>query len=216
MKTIQRQKILKQLGALSKEERDGLFKEAEQNCNVAIPVIKSNSSLFDSCNDETVYTVEVTNQVITDFQKLRKTENEDIRKILSALINYYSTYDNLNLILTHDVLASRQSYTRYTAQLAQFLRTNQRNYKLIKVQFDNTTTRLGIFCRKEMEASSLNTSFIGQIAAMLKVYGSAQVPISDIPLSYFENRAAIKHLLFHKLGTKPKLKWTQENLLIFK
>ena len=208
-------------GRFLKEEVEGLIKTlgGTNNCNVAtsnnnIHEIDPNATLFDSCNDEMVFTVEVTNQILNDFQTLRKTKNEDIRKTLVALMDYYSTYDSLNLILTHDALASRQSYTKYTAQLAQFLRVNQKPFKQVKVQFDPTSSRLGIFCRKTTEASLLNTSFIGTLTAAVKAFGSAQMNIKDIPLSYLSNRAVVKHLLTHRLGKAPKLIWTAEYLQV--
>jgi hypothetical protein len=185
-----------------------------ESCNVAKRV-SPRTALFDSCDDETVTTVEITATLLNDFQTLRNAPGEDIRKTLIALMDEYQQNESLNLILCPDVLETRQSYIKYTAQLANYLATNQTHYRQVKVQFDPTTTRLGVFCRKGTETSTLNTSFLGSVTAMLRVYGSAEVAMQDIPMSYLGNRAALKHLLTHKLGHAPRIKWSKAGVTIF-
>jgi hypothetical protein len=192
------------------------LQKIKDDCNVAnIHPVDPKQSLFDSCEDDTVSTVEINNLVLQDFQRLRGTANEDIKKTLVALIQYYDNHDSLNLILLGDALQTRQSYIRYTAQLAHYIRTNQRSYKQVKVQFDPTQTRLGIFCRKEVEPSELATDFISSIVVSMRMYGSAQVLIRDIPVSYLSNKAMVKHILTHKLGYIPKIEWTADSIQVF-
>jgi hypothetical protein len=186
------------------------------SCNVATAkVVNPQSALFDTSNDPDVYTLEISNQILTDFQTLRKSPGEDMRKTLLALMDFYSNNDQLNLIILSDVLEKRQSYIRYTAQLANYLAHNQGNYTQCRVQFDPFTSRLGIFCRKGTEKSSLNSNFLGAVTASLKAYGSAQVDTRDIPLSYIGNRASLKHLLTKRLGKVPTIRWDADHITIF-
>jgi len=186
------------------------------NCNVATPkLISPKTSLFDSCRDPDVYTLEIDNKMLNDFQNLRQSVGEDIRKTIVALIDYHEDHDSLNLILLHDVLETRQSYARYTAQLANYLTHAQKKYTQIKVQFDALSTRLGIFCRLGSPGSTLNSSFLGSVTASLRVNRSAEVLTQDIPMSYLGNRAALKYQLTQRLGKKPILQWSKLSLKVF-
>lgn len=194
----------------------GLF----PTCNVANGkaeprLVHPSSSLFETCGEEGVYTAVIGNSTLEDFQKLRKAIGEDIRKTLTALIEYYSNNDSLNIILSADVLETRQSYAKYTAQLAHYLSQNQPHYTQIKVQFDSTTSRLGIFCRKGSADSTLNKGFIGSIVASLHVYDSAKVLIKNVPLSYLSNRAALKYIIAQKTGKKPRFIWEKDSVNIY-
>lgn len=205
-------------GRLNPTEAQAMAKylnEWAESCNVAtaVPVVPK-TALFDSSNDPTVYTLEVDNKILTDFQTLRGGK-EDLRKTIIALMDYYSNQDSLNIILTSDALEKRQSYIKFTAQLANYLTHNQENYTQCKVQFDSLTTRLGIFCRKGTEKSSLNSNFLGSVTAALKAYGSAQVDTADIPLSYLGNRASLKHLLTKRLGKTPRITWHKDGVAIY-
>lgn len=192
------------------------LKTMAESCNVATPkLISPKSSLFDSCKEPQVYTVEIDNKILTDFQTLRNSPNEDIRKTLLGLMDYYSNYDQLNIILLHDVLAKRQSYTKFTAQLANYLANSQRNYNQVKVQFNHLTTQLGIFCRLGSPGSTLNSSFLGSVTATLLYYKSAEVLTAEIPMSYLGNRSALKHQLTKRLGKKPQIHWTKTSVKIF-
>lgn len=186
------------------------------SCNVATPkLISPKTFLFDSSKEPGVYTLEVDNKTLTDFQKLKDAEGEDIRKTLLALINYHNEHDSFNLILLHDVLETRQSYTKFTAQLGNYLTHGQEKYTQIKVQFDSLTSRLGIFCRLGSPGSTLNSSFLGSITASLSAYSSAEILTEDIPMSYLGNRAALKFQLTQRLGKKPILEWTKHSLKVF-
>lgn len=191
------------------------------NCNVATPkteakLVSPKTNLFDSINQPNVYTVELDNKTLNDFQKLRKAEGEDIRKTIVALMMYYENYDSLNIILLSDVLEKRQSYIKFTAQLANYLVHAQKKFPQVKVQFDTTTSHLGIFCRIGSNDSTLNSSFLGAIIASLIMYKSAEVLTGEIPMSYLGNRAALKHLLKQKLETKNiQIHWTKESVKIF-
>jgi hypothetical protein len=185
------------------------------NCNVAIKQIVPKSALFDSCSDPNVYTLEVNEQLLQDFQKMRKSPGEDMRKTIIALMDFYSDHESLNIILMGDVLEKRQSYVRFTAQLANFLTHGQTNFTQCKVQFDNLTSRLGIFCRKGTEKSSLNSTFLGSVTAALRAYGSAQVDMADIPMSYVGNRAALKHQLTKRIGRTPRIVWDKDSVKIY-
>lgn len=188
--------------------------EAIDNCNVATR-ISPKSALFDTCADSNVYVLELDNKTLTDFQTLRKSVGEDIRKTIIALMDYYSNQDQLNIILLADALEKRQSYIKFTAQLANYLTHNQENYSQCKVQFDNLTTRLGIFCRKGTEKSALNSNFLGSVTAALRAYGSCEVDTADVPMSYLGNRAALKHLLTTRLGKTPRIIWKKDVVKIF-
>jgi hypothetical protein len=190
------------------------LKQWADSCNVAT-IITPKTALFDTCADPNVYVLELDNKTLTDFQTLRNSIGEDIRKTIIALMDYYSNQDQLNIILLSDALEKRQSYIKFTAQLANYLTHNQTNYSQCKVQFDNLTSRLGIFCRKGTEKSTLNSTFLGSVIAALRVYGSAQVEMADIPLSYVGNRASLKHLLTKRLGKTPEIIWTKDNVKIF-
>lgn len=186
----------------------------DKSCNVATTVVPK-SALFDTCVDPNVFVLEINEQTITDFQKLRKAEGEDIRKTIIALMDYYSNNDQLNILLLSDALEKRQSYIKFTAQLANYLTHNQESYTQCKVQFDNLTSRLGIFCRKGTERSALNSTFLGSVTAALRAYGSAQVNVADIPMSYLGNRAALKHQLTARLGKTPRITWDSDHVKIF-
>lgn len=187
-----------------------------ESCNVATTKqVVPKSALWDTCADSNVYVLEVNEQLMQDFQKMRKSPGEDIRKTVLALMDFYSDQESLNIILMGDVLEKRQSYVRFTAQLANFLTHNQQNYTQCKVQFDNLTSRLGIFCRKGTEKSTLNSTFLGSVTAALRVYGSAQVDMGDIPLSYVGNRASLKHLLAKRIGKTPRIVWDKTGVKIY-
>lgn len=188
--------------------------EAIDSCNVATH-ISPKTALFDTCAEADVYVLELDNKTLTDFQKLRNSEGEDIRKTIIALMDYYSNQDQLNILLLADALEKRQSYIKFTAQLANFLTHNQTNYSQCKVQFDNLTTRLGIFCRKGTEKSALNSNFLGSVTAAIRAYGSCEVDTADVPMSYLGNRAALKHLLATRLGKAPRIIWSKEVVKIF-
>jgi len=188
------------------------------DCNVATTeakLISPKTNLFESINQPDVYTVELDNKTLTDFQKLRQAEGEDIRKSLTALMMYYEEHDSLNIILTSDVLEKRQSYIKFTAQLANYLVHAQKKFPQVKVQFDSTTSRLGIFCRIGSANSTLNSSFLGSIIASLIMYKSAEVLTGEIPMSYLGNRAALKHILKQRLNKTPQIEWTKESVKIF-
>jgi hypothetical protein len=190
--------------------------EAIESCNVAtLKQISPKSALFDSCSDPNVYTLEVNEQLLQDFQKMRKSPGEDTRKTIAALMDFYSDHESLNIILMGDVLEKRQSYVRFTAQLANFLTHGQTNFTQCKVQFDHLTSRLGIFCRKGTEKSSLNSTFLGSVTAALRAYGSAQVDMADIPMSYVGNRAALKHQLTKRIGRTPRIVWDKDSVKIY-
>jgi hypothetical protein len=188
--------------------------EAIESCNVATHITPK-TALFDTCVDKDVYVLELDNKTLTDFQTLRNSVGEDIRKTIIALMDYYSNQDQLNIILLADALEKRQSYIKFTAQLANYLTHNQTNYSQCKVQFDHLTTRLGIFCRKGTEKSALNSNFLGSVTAALRAYGSCEVDTADVPMSYLGNRAALKHLLTTRLGKTPRIIWTKDNVKIF-
>lgn len=188
----------------------------DDTCNVAIPkLVHPVSSLFETERDPQVYTATISNQVLTDFQKLRNKSNEDIRKTITALIEYYSNNEQLNIILQNDVLETRPSYTKFTAQLAHYLTQAQPHYTQIKVQFDATTSRLGIFCRMGSNSSSLNKSLIGSIVAILHIHNAAEVSKKDIPMSYLSNRAAFKFQIAQRLDKKVRLNWKKDSVEIF-
>lgn len=219
MKPIPKQ-VKKYLDGLSEEEvqqlRDRLSStpSAEHDaCNVATKV-ELKQSLFDTCQDETVTTIELDEKILTDFQTLRKSQGEDIRKTLLALMAFYSNHEQLNLVLMHDALANRQSYIKFTAQLANYLARHQSAYKQVKVQFDATTSRLGIFCRTGTETSSLNINFLGTIIASLKIWNVIEIDIKSVPMSYLGNRAMLKHILTHRLGGVPKITWNKTGVIV--
>lgn len=209
------------LTTLSRVELEGLRQEIDNilissdHCNVATPILSPRSALFDTCNDDLTYTVNIDNQTLIDFQAMIGRPNEDIRKSIIALMKYYDNHEQLNILLLHDVLETRQSYVKFTAQLANYLTHQQTSYHQVKVQFDQTSSRLGIFCRKGTEASSLSSSFIGSITASLKLHNSAEVMMPDIPISYIQNKAQVKHILTYKLGKIPKIIWTKDSIKIF-
>lgn len=178
-------------------------------------LVTPKNALFDTIQDPNVYTLEIDNKLLTDFQKLRQSKKEDIRKTLLALIDYHSDHDSFNLILLHDVLETRQSYTRFTAQLGNYLTHGQQKFTQIKVQFDSLTSRLGIFCRLGSPGSTLNSSFLGSVTASLCAFGSAEVLTEDIPMSYLGNQAALKYQLTQRLGKKPNITWTKTSVKIF-
>lgn len=185
-----------------------------QGCNVAM-IVYPNNNIFDSVNEPNSFTVEINDKLMWDFQKMRGSPHEDSRKTLAALIQYYSNHESLNLILLDDVLADRQSYIKFTPQLASFLRKQQDEYSQIKVAFDPTTTRLGIFCRRGQNAK-LSSTFLGSIVASLHMHDSAEVLKADIPLSYLSNRAMLKHLLAQRVPNKRiKINWTNESVKVF-
>lgn len=207
-----------QLEKYSIEDLDALKERIDlviqsRSCNVA--TVNTKTGLFDTSNDPNVYAIELDNKILEDFQRMRNSEGEDIRKSILALMQYYDSNDALNIILLHDVLQDRQSYIKYTAQLANYLTHNQQKYQQVKVQFDQLTTRLGIFCRTGDHKTTLNATFLGSVTAALLAYGSAHVPLSDIPMSYLGNRAALKHLLTHRLTKPPTIKWHKEGVTIF-
>lgn len=220
MKKDQERKYLDEINNLKRVIAQFDPNHPSLNCNVATPtptpkLITPKSHLFDSINEEGVFTVAISNQIFTDFQKLRNATGEDIRKSVIALMEYYSNYDSLNLILLHDVLAKRQSYTKFTAQLTNYLVNSQEHYKQVKVQFDSLTTRLGIFCRRGSPESSLNSTFFGAIIAMLTVHKSVEVLTDDVPISYLGNRAALKFQITKRLKCSPKIEWTKSSVKIF-
>lgn len=183
-----------------------------QNCNVA-KLVSPKLNLFDA--EDNVYTVEVNDKLLTDFQKLRQSPNEDIRKTILALMEYYNDHEALNIILMEDVLETRQSYIKFLSQLASHLKHGQTYYTQIKAKFDNTTTRLGIFCRRNPN-STLNSSFLGSIVASLHMHESAEVLLGDIPMSYLGNRAMLKSLLAQRLpGKRIKIHWSKESVKVF-
>lgn len=184
-----------------------------KSCNVA--TVNTKTGLFDTSHDPNVFTIEIDNKILGDFQRMRSSEGEDIRKSILALMDFYNSNDALNIILLHDVLEERQSYIKYTAQLANYLTHNQQKYQQVKVQFDQLTTRLGIFCRTGDRTTTLNATFLGSVTAALLAYGSAHVPLADIPMSYLGNRAALKHLLTHRLEKTPTIRWHKEGVTIF-
>lgn len=188
--------------------------EWAESCNVATPV-SPKTALFDSCADPNVYVLEVDNKLLSDFQRLRQSPGEDMRKTICALMDFYSNNDSLNIILLSDVLEKRQSYIKFTAQLANYLTHNQGSFTQCKVQFDHLSTRLGIFCRKGTEKSSLSANFLGAVTAALKAYGSAQVDTADIPISYLGNRASLKHQLTKRVGKTPRITWNKTGVTIF-
>lgn len=224
MEQLQIEKIAERLinefqRRLSKEDIPlicSIIQNSLNNCNVAIPKkLNPRSSLFETCQDSKVYTAKIDNDTLTAFQELRKKPKEDIRKTLTALIQFYSNHDQLNLILTHDVLASRQSYIKYTNQLAHNLIHAQQDYTQIKVEFDGLTSRLGIFCRKGSADSTLNKTFLGSIVAALHAYHSVEISTADIPMSYLGNRAALKYQLKQQLNKQPQMYWSAESVKIF-
>jgi hypothetical protein len=195
--------------------RDDLNEWIER-CNVATAKqVVPKDALFNTNQDPEVYTLEVSNQILTDFQRLRNSPGEDMRKTILGLMDFYASHDQLNIMLLSDALESRQSYIKFTAQLANYLTHNQGNYTQCRVQFDHLTSRLGIFCRKGTEKSSLNSNFLGSVTAALKAYGSAQVDKADIPISYLGNRASLKHLLTKRLGKSPQIKWDNLGVTIW-
>lgn len=185
-----------------------------ESCNVAKRV-NPRTALFDTSSDPNVFHVDIDEKTLTDFQTMRKAPGEDVRKTLLALIEYYNNNDALNIILLPDVLESRPSYAKFTAQLGHYLTHNQREYLQVKVQFDNLESRLGIFCRKGTEASSLNSTFLGSVVASLRAYGSAEVDLPDVPMSYVTNKAAFKQALRQRLNKPPKIFVTRESVKIF-
>jgi hypothetical protein len=190
--------------------------EAIECCNVATAKqIVPKDALFSTNQDPNVYVLDVSNQILTDFQRLRNSPGEDMRKTIIGLMDFYATHDQLNIMLLSDALENRQSYVKFTAQLANYLTHNQANYTQCRVQFDHLTSRLGIFCRKGTEKSSLNSNFLGSVTAALKAYGSAQVDTQDIPLSYLGNRASLKHLLSKRLNQQPTIKWSKLGVTIW-
>lgn len=216
----QEQKYLELIGDLKAELAKLNPHHPMLDCNVATPetkakLISPKMNLFDSINQPNIYTVELDNKTLTDFQKLRKVEGEDIRKSITALMKYYEEHDSLNIILLSDVLKERQSYIKFTAQLANYLVHAQKKFPQVKVQFDASTTRLGIFCRIGSAGSTLNSSFLGAIIASLHVYKSAEILTGEIPMSYLGNRAALKHILKQRMGKTPQIDWTKESVKIF-
>lgn len=207
-----------QLEKYSIEELENLKEQIDsiitiKSCNVA--TVNTKTGLFDTSTDPNVYAIEIDDKTLNDFQRMRNSEGEDIRKSILALMEFYNSNNALNIILLHDVLQERQSYIKYTAQLANYLTHNQKKYQQVKVQFDQLTTRLGIFCRTGDLKTTLNATFLGSVTAALHAYGSAHVPLSDIPMSYLGNRAALKHLLTHRLDQTPTIRWHKEGVTIF-
>lgn len=190
--------------------------KAIDDCNVAtVKSVEPSRALFNTCTDPNVYVLEINEQILTDFQKLRKAKREDMRQTILALMEFYSNEESLNIILMDDVLVKRQSYVRFTAQLANYLVHNQPNYTQCKVQFDHLTTRLGIFCRKGTDKSSLSSTFLGSIVASVRAYGSAEVSIADTPISYLGNKAALKHQLTKRLGKTPRIVWAKDTVSVY-
>jgi hypothetical protein len=215
MKKKQEQNYLDQIQALTQALTQVQPDHPLLHCNVATKLVTPKTSLFDTISDADVYTLEIDNKILTDFQTLRQSIGEDIRKTLAALIEYHEEHDSLNLILLHDVLETRQSYTKFTAQLGNYLTHAQHKYTQIKVQFDPLSTRLGIFCRLGSPGSTLNSTFLGSIVATLRIHRGAEVLTQDIPMSYLGNRAALKYQLAQRLNKKPTLIWTKHSLKVF-
>lgn len=199
------------LNAMQAVEFANQLIKLSESCNVATFVAEE--SLFDSCNDPKVFTLEVSDQLLTDFQKMRHSPKEDIRKTIIALIDFYSNNDSLNVILTREALEARQSYTKFTAQLANFLTHNQRSYRQVRVVFDSNSGRLGIFCRKGMDKLPYSTSFVGSLANALKSKGAIFVDYKYIPHSYSFNRSLFKQVISRKVG-KVSIQWLDKGVNI--
>lgn len=180
-------------------------------CNVA--TVKVTNTLFTSCDEPDVQTIEIDEPTLRDFQTLQGEQGEDIRKSIIALIAFYADLTPLNLILKDDVLQTRQSYTKFTAQLAQYLRTNQEHYRAVQVEYDQTQERLGVFCRHT--PTMPRQKFLGSVIEALDKHEVFHIPDEQIPRSYKTNRALLKSLL-KKEGKLARVEWSDSGVKIFR
>lgn len=182
-----------------------------RNCNVAKVSIAR--SLFDTTTSSKYQTIEIDKQTLADFQKLQGEDSNDIRKVILSLIVFYADpLHELNIIFHKDALDGRTSYTKYTAQLAQFLKMNQTNYPTVKVEFD--TDRLGIFCR--LSPISTSKKFLGTILSALNEHKAFSLDIIDVPPAYQRNHALVKFLVKKaRPDLEVDVEWTPTNIKFF-
>ena len=171
--------------------------EAQLSCNVA--TVKHLTNYFDSCyQDPAAQTIEVTKDIIRDLQNLRGNVISFTDTIL-ALIEFYSDFDKFNLILLGDCfeMANSEAFIKFPAQKAQDLRHRQSFFQSIKIVFDTTTSRLGIFCNREPTKSPTAT-FLGTLSNHLKQNRITAISNSELPKTYQLNRSLLKSHLKRK------------------
>jgi hypothetical protein len=186
--------------ALSREGIVRLIQDLETqlNCNVATATDHL-TNFFDSCyKDPKAQTIEVTKDIIRDLQHLRGNVVSFTDTIL-ALIEFYSEFDKLNLILLGDCfeMAGSEAFIKFPAQKAQDLRHRQAFFQSIKIVFDTTTSRLGLFCNRE-PVKSPTATFLGTLSNHLKLNRIITIPNSDLPKTYQTNRSLLKSHLKRK------------------
>jgi hypothetical protein len=160
-------------------------------CNVAIFQPSHIFSLWDSTKAPEAFTVEVDNQTLTDLQRVAKI-GDALEKSIIELVNFYEDKPILNIILLPDALASRESYTNYTAQFAHSISNAQSHHPFIKVLYDKATSRLGIFCRQNKFTSN---SFARQLSLSLHKHRNVFISDKDVPKTYQTNFAMLRQHL---------------------
>jgi hypothetical protein len=166
-------------------------------CNVANDSISPKiPTLFDSCANPLVQTIDIDQAVMDDLQALTGIKDSFVKIVLN-LIEFYKEHSNLNLIFHSDALFPFQSVIKYPNQLAQQLRQRQQHFPTVKIVFDSLTTRLGIFCRHARTALP-SRAFMSQLADRLKQDKIIAVNNTDLPRGYQANRAMLRqHLKPH-------------------
>jgi len=187
---------------LSREGIVRLIKDLETqlNCNVATAANNAGylTNFFDSCyQDPKAQTIEITKEIIQDLQHLRVLSS--FTETVLALIEFYSDSDKLNLILLPSCfeMTASEAFIKYPAQKAQDLRHRQSYFQSIKIVFDSTTSRLGIFCNREPIKSPTST-FLGTLYNHLKLSRITAVSNADLPKTYQVNRSLLKQHLKRK------------------
>lgn len=167
-----------------------------QNCNVAkfSPTFQV-ETLWDSLTHPNCQTIDVDSKILTDLQRLAKI-GDNLESSVLELIQYYESEKDLNIILYPDVLEKRTSYTNFTAQFAHALSRSQTFYPHIKVLFDPTTSRLGIFCRKSKSSSQ---GFVGSLVKQLLKHRAITMDNEELPKTYKTNFSMLKQHLVKNL-----------------
>jgi hypothetical protein len=168
-----------------------------QRCNLTYkpqPFSKK-ETWWDTCKDSKVYTINVDQSIFTDLQRLSKI-GDNFEKTVLELIAFYAEHSALNIILEADVMESRTSYYKYTAQFAHSLKQAQQTYHIVNIKTDPSTYRLGIFCRKDSTGIP-KKSFLDNLVSALRKSDSQYMYIewNDLPATYKGNLAMLKQHL---------------------
>lgn len=140
------------------------------------------STYWDSLNDSDCQTIEVDAKTLSDLQRLSGI-GDNIETSVVKLIEFYESSLDLNLILLPEVIEKRPSYAEFTAQFGHTLSRSQVHYSHIKVLFNPSTSKLGIFCRRQKET----TGFVPNLIRQLKERKALMIEKVDLPKTYHTN-----------------------------